>query len=191
MPKEHLAFLKLENFSVPLSQDINTFPTVKAFEQALVAGSLSHHFSKRMDTSQIIASHYGINYHFPLTDLKLMNFFHGLPSGLKRRHGKGRYLMRKTLAPFLPKRIIWRNNKAGATTPAASLCYIKQLPELFLQRVSPQGLLADYIDIPKLTAYIEKNSQSNLETGVMRLATMVMMFSHLEDWLGKNAGHVL
>ncbi len=177
--KEHAALLRIP---VP-PIEIPFFSTVREFEHALVEGALSRHFSLRIETSKLIAQHYGIRNEFPLAHPPLMRFFHALPSSFKRRHGTGRYFMRLAMQPYLPKEIVWRQNKSGSTAPAAMAAFLTQLPQLFLERITPnhQGLLADYIDIPALVQCMEKSD--GVPPELQRLCLMVMMFAHLEKWL--------
>ncbi len=185
VPKSDLSFEYVNYLRTPQTPpSVPDFPTVQAFEQALVQGQLSSHFMHRIETSQIIARHYGIEYHFPLTTPALMQYFHQLPSHLKRRHGKGRYLMRHAMRDLLPNKIVWRENKAGATTPAAWANYIRVLPELFLQRISPthSGVMAQYVDIPRLITRFEQPAEF-YDPSLLKLSLTVMMFAHLEKWL--------
>ncbi|HBI21787.1 MAG TPA: hypothetical protein DDY37_04265, partial [Legionella sp.] len=186
MPTEHLPFLRETDVWIE-DEKKAYFPTVKSWEHALTKGDLSVHFNRRIVTSSIIAEHYGIKQHFPLTDPALMHFFHHLPSHLKRRHGKGRYLMRHAMHHRLPRKVVWRQDKSGATAPAAWNNYVQSLPKLFLDRISPdhQGISADYVNISKLTQAIEKKDPDGYTTGIIRLSLAVMMLAHLEKWLNE------
>ena len=189
MPTEHFAYLHLDPSL--RQQDVLDFPTVKSFEHALTKGALSSHFARRIETSQIITEHYQIAQHFPLINPELMHFFHQLPSALKRRHGKGRYLMRHTMKPHLPREIIWRKDKAGATNPAAWAHFTKQLPSLFLERISSDynGILADYINIPQLIRQFETSTSEIYERSILNLSLFIMMFAHLETLHSKGLLH--
>jgi asparagine synthase (glutamine-hydrolysing) len=169
-----------ENFQIQKARTLNS---IKDKEYALIEGALSTHWQRRIETSKIIAEHYNINYAFPLADPKLMQFFHQLPSHFKFRHGKGRYLMRRSLEGMLPKSIIWRYSKYGATAPAAWLNLVDSLPELFLSRIKAnhQGLMANYVNIPKIIAHLEK--KPILNSNLLRVCIAVLMFSHFEHYL--------
>ena len=184
MPTVHFPYLRMPLDSI---QDDTTlhFPTVKSFEFALIQGALSTHFNRRIVTSTIIAEHYGIKHHFPLTNPAFMQFFYSLPSHMKRRHGKGRYLMRQAMRNFLPANIVWRDDKAGATVPAAWNNFTTRLPQLFMERISPdhRGICADFVDIAKLTHDIENYPNDTYGRGMISLAVSVMMLAHLERWL--------
>ena len=183
MPDEHWTFLKPDLLAEYRVEKPVDFTTSQAYEYALIEGDLSTHLARRIETSTIIAAHHGITQHFPLTEPTLLQFFHALPLHLKRRHGMGRYLLRKTMQASLPRHVIWRKDKEGRTAPAANAAFMQQLPSLFLNRIPAdyQGVLADYIDIARLSQYIEQGHGH--ESSVFRLAISVMMFAHLERWL--------
>ncbi|OGT30901.1 MAG: hypothetical protein A3E87_07935 [Gammaproteobacteria bacterium RIFCSPHIGHO2_12_FULL_35_23] len=182
MPVTHQDFLKImiEQPEVP------ELATVQEYEFALIQGALSTHLDRRVSTLKSLSAHYGITYQFPLLDPELLQFFHRLPSSFKRKHGKGRYALRQVMQHLLPKNIVWRSDKEGGTVPAAQDAFVRALPKLFLERVSPgyQGVLKDYIEIPKLIKRIEKEIIH--DAGLLRLSLMVMMFVHLESWLPKQ-----
>lgn len=172
-PLIHLRFLK------NLPDWVNrkkAYDTAQRFSKALVIGELSTHLSRRVTTSKIIAQAYGIDYQFPLLDKKLIEYYYQLPYSLKCRHGMGRYLIRHVMKDYLPRRIVKRDNKFGATAPAAEYALRQQLPKLFFERISAsyQGLLADYIDIPKLISYVEKTDY--LDGAIVRLLVAILMF---------------
>lgn len=176
---EHLPYLRTNE----LTQNVSNPQTVYSAEEALVEGHLSIHWQRRIETSCIIARYYGIDQQFPLANFELMRFFHQLPSKYKFHNGYGRYLFRQNLRGILPQNIIWRNCKKGATAPAAWSNLIENLPEIFLSRISPQhsGIIADYVDIPKLTLRLE--SGPILDPATLRLVVQVIMLAHLEKWL--------
>lgn len=54
----------------------------------------------------------------PLMDHPLVEWLSGLPPDLKLRNGEGKYLLKKTLEPFLPTEILYRQ-KMGFAVPLA------------------------------------------------------------------------
>jgi asparagine synthase (glutamine-hydrolysing) len=54
----------------------------------------------------------------PLLDHKLMELIAQMPSGLKLRHGKGKYIFKKALEPILPADVLTRGKK-GFAVPVA------------------------------------------------------------------------
>lgn len=85
----------------------------------------------RLEESYQVAQYFGINYHFPLLDWELVNYFHQLPSNYKRRHGKGRYLFQKVLLSHFPKALVKRNTKETVTIPAYRYDFGQTAHQLF------------------------------------------------------------
>lgn len=180
-PASHLAYLRIPTVEIP--ENMPPFKTTQASEQAFIEGALSIHWQRRIETSQIIARSYGIDCQFPLADPDLMQFFHQLPADYKFGQGYSRYLLRRSMEGMLPSKVVWRNCKEGATAPAASVYLRKNLPELFCSRITAdhQGLMADYVNIPKLIQHIQ--SAKPLSQELLRLSMMVLMFAYLERHL--------
>lgn len=75
------------------------------------------HLADRMETSCILARERGIEYAYPLLDVRLVRFVYSLPEAYKNSHGSGRYLMRRALQGKVPEELRVRNNKFGAALP--------------------------------------------------------------------------
>ncbi|MBI4212566.1 MAG: hypothetical protein HY540_08015 [Deltaproteobacteria bacterium] len=95
-------------------------------ERHYYEGAYANGFHGRLESSYLIARYFGVNYHFPLLDWQLVNYFHQLPSTYKRRHGRGRYLFWHALKDCLPPKFRNRNTKeatrlsAGVPSPRFS-----------------------------------------------------------------------
>lgn len=180
IPMAHLEYLHLPALVEQRRYELPRHESVQARAYDFIEGRLSLHWQRRIETATLIGKYYGINYRFPLTDPELMCFFHQLPSSYKFHNGKGRYLLRRAIEKLLPRSVVWRDDKAGGTAPAAWLRFIEELPGCFLARISPdyKGFLADYINIPKLLGRAEKGPI--IDAVLLRLMLMVMMFVQLE-----------
>ncbi|NCX93300.1 MAG: hypothetical protein EBX40_01325 [Gammaproteobacteria bacterium] len=178
-PDSHLEYLKIkeaERSALPIHE------TLHAREKDYIEGAMSLHWQRRIETSQILAKAYGIDYQCPLTHPRLMQFFYQLPSEYKYWKGKNRAFMRHCMSAFLPKAVVWRDDKAGGTAPEAWFALVGDLPELFLSRITSNyaGVLKDYLDIPKLIQRIEKGPV--VDSNLVRLMVAVLMFVHLEQY---------
>jgi hypothetical protein len=107
-------------------------------------------------------------------------FFYHLPSAYKYHQGKTRAFMRHCMRAFLPKAVVWREDKAGGTAPAAWFDFLTVLPELFLSRITPDysGVLVDYVDIHALIKRVETGPL--VDSTLVRLMVAILMFVHLE-----------
>jgi len=61
---------------------------------------------------------HGLEVRVPLLDHKLVEWISGLPPGLKLQGNEGKYLFKKSLKPYLPDDILYRN-KMGFAVPLA------------------------------------------------------------------------
>lgn len=179
IPDSHKTYLRvrapeMERTMLPKNK------TIHMCEQNYIQGSMSLHWQRRIETSRILAKAYGIDYQFPLTHPRLMQFFYHLPSVYKYYQGKTRAFMRHCMSTFLPKEVVWRNDKAGGTAPAAWFDFLTVFPELFLSRITPDysGVLVDYVDIPTLIKRVEAGPV--VDSNLVRLMVAILMFVHLE-----------
>jgi asparagine synthase (glutamine-hydrolysing) len=67
--------------------------------------------SARAEESTLMASHYGVEYAFPLLDIELIQCYLSIPSHEKYYRGQKRYLHRRAVTKYLPSSITSRNSK--------------------------------------------------------------------------------
>lgn len=68
-----------------------------------------------LETLDLVASAYGVEFRFPMMDRRLMELCLSLPGHMKTRRGWTRYLLRRGLDGGLPPRVQWRTGKADFT----------------------------------------------------------------------------
>lgn len=109
----------------------------------------------RLENSHLFAQSRGMEYRYPLWDVKLIEFFYSLPSHLKYQNGVDRYLYRKAMEGILPKEICWRRDKTGATVPSAYPRIVRDL-DLFQSLLDDCELLDEkhYFSIKKLRQHL-------------------------------------
>jgi asparagine synthase (glutamine-hydrolysing) len=72
----------------------------------------SPHVATRLEGCTLIAAARGLQYHWPLLDVRLIQQYLSTPSIEKQGPGGiGRYLHRRAIDPFVPRRITWRPTK--------------------------------------------------------------------------------
>jgi len=113
------------------------------------------HVMYRLEASDIAARSCKVEYAYPLLDIPLIEFYLSLPIHLKARDGKGRFIFRKAIEPYLPNEIVWRSTKKGSSNPhliiRSQLDYKKIKQELFsIPETHPIRELADFEDIEKV-----------------------------------------
>ncbi|HNX96252.1 MAG TPA: asparagine synthase-related protein [Candidatus Aminicenantes bacterium] len=66
----------------------------------------------RMENCSLMALSYGIEYRWPLLDVRLVRLFLAIPNGEQYFRGMGRYLHRRAVDGVVPKAIAWKQGKS-------------------------------------------------------------------------------
>ncbi len=116
------------------------------------------HVSQRLEYCSLIARKYGIEYRYPLLDIRLIEFYLSVPPRLKARNGIGRYIMRRAMEGVLPEKIQWRNDKSGATIPTVFMRMIhdKDQFEQLISNAKQIEIITKYIDLDKYEQWFHK-----------------------------------
>lgn len=109
------------------------------------------HVSQRLEYCSLIARKYGIEYRYPLLDIRLIEFYLSIPPRLKARNGIGRYIIRRAMEGILPEKIQWRNDKSGATIPTVFMRMIDDKDQFaqLITRAKQNEIVKKYIDLDK------------------------------------------
>lgn len=116
------------------------------------------HVSQRLEYCSLIARSYGIEYRYPLLDIRLIEFYQSMPTRLKARDGIGRFAIRKAVEGIVPEKIQWRNDKSGATIPSVFMRMIhdkEQILEL-INRAKNNTAVKKYIDLEEYEQWFDK-----------------------------------
>jgi len=118
----------------------------------------------------------------PLLDHRVVAFTAGMPDSLKYRDGKGKYLLRRLLARYVPEALFDRP-KMGFAVPIDGW-FRGELKELLLDYLSPQRLKKEGLFNPE---EVEKKIKGHLAFKVnhqYRLWALLMWEMWRERWLG-------
>jgi len=74
---------------------------------------LQPELAQRCESTTIAASHYGVLYRYPLLDIRLLQYMISLPPHMLYQDGMNRYIFRKTIENWLPKKIAWQPKPPG------------------------------------------------------------------------------
>lgn len=117
----------------------------------------------------------------PLLDHEFMELVASIPSGLKLRRRDGKYILKKSLEPYLPGEILYRK-KMGFSIPLATWLR-NDLKELFEDTVLAENSKSDsYIDI----LYVRdmwKQHQSGLSDHAAELWAILVFSKWIEKFL--------
>lgn len=116
------------------------------------------HVSQRLEYCSLIARKYGVEYRYPLLDIRLIEYYLAIPPRLKARNGIGRYIMRKAIEGIVPPKIQWRTDKSGATIPTVFMRMMRDENEIadLIERARTNPLVRKYIDLDKYEQWYDK-----------------------------------
>jgi len=119
------------------------------------------HVSQRFEYCSLIARKYGIEYRYPLLDIRLIEYYLAMPTRLKVQNGIGRYAVRKSVEGIIPEKIQWRNDKSGATIPSVFMRMINDKEQILdiITRAKKIEAVKKYIDINKYELWFHKFCQ--------------------------------
>lgn len=86
----------------------------KSLNEFVLQDRLSPMIAARLESCTLMAARYGIEYRWPMLDIRLVEFFIAVPAEQKLgKGGQGRYLHRRAIADLLPQELIWRDKDMG------------------------------------------------------------------------------
>lgn len=150
-------------------------------DQFTLENRLAPFVSTRMENCSLLAKSYGIDYRWPLLDVRLIQAFLSIPSSEKYHKGKGRYLHRRAIANVVPQAIVAQNSKyMGNLIRGGSRRFVKLNDDLHQD-------LAPILNIPKLR-HQEKilMEHTNTECASDYASTIhrnIQRVNHLDNWL--------
>lgn len=112
----------------------------------------------RLQDSAVGAEAEGIEYRYPLLDIRLLEFCLSLPTVQKRRGGIARRMIRVSAAKTLPDKLRWRNDKTGSTIPTMHQrrCKDKEIINQRLNQMHEQLGGIEYVNWSKMFDYCKR-----------------------------------
>ncbi len=131
---------------------------ITGLQQRNIERITHQHVSQRLEYCSLIARNYGIEYRYPLLDIRLIEYYLSVPTRLKARNGIGRYLIRRSLEGIVPEKIQWRNDKSGATIPTVHMRMMNDSEQILeiITRAKSNKLITQYIDVNKYEQWFNK-----------------------------------
>lgn len=121
----------------------------------------------RMENCLLMASGCGIEYRWPLLDVRLVRLFLSIPSEENYYRGMGRYLHRRAIDGIVPRMVAWKPSKdMGDISRSCGT-------ETDFNLIPAEGLhanMASFIDADKVKK-LDKNGLGRSESGVMNPLT--------------------
>ncbi len=107
---EHITKNPMIDFLQDLPNDLNDLERVLFLEKRFFLADHNLNYTDKMSMKN------GIEVRVPFLDLELINFVSKIPKSFKQRHGQSKWILKKTMEPYLPKDIIYRS-KTGFGVP--------------------------------------------------------------------------
>ncbi|MBN2480766.1 MAG: hypothetical protein JXB19_03430 [Bacteroidales bacterium] len=92
-------------------------PSARNISARQVDKIMQDHLPQRLEYCYAAAAQYGLEYRYPLLDIKLVETYLSCPIWLRQHHGINRYLFREAIKGFIPESVRSRDDKSGATIP--------------------------------------------------------------------------
>lgn len=133
------------------------FPNQPSVHERQYQRIMHPHLPQRMENSAIAALHHGIEYGYPLLDVRLVEFYYSLPTHLKINGGTRRYIYRKAIKGIVPESIRWRNDKSGATIPSVQNRFLNDYENIkkFIIHCKKNGIGGEYFNFDDMLKWQE------------------------------------
>lgn len=147
------------------------------------------HLPQRLEYCYTAASHYGVEYRYPLLDVDLIDTYLAFPPWLKHHHGINRYVFREAIKGFVPEEIRLRNDKLGSTIPQTYYSLVTEREEILglISAASKSSFLREIFDFEKFPEWYEKlvkrdpNDRNYLMPGAFYTYLMILLY-YKDTW---------
>jgi len=112
----------------------------------------------------------------PFLDHPLVEFAAQVPSNLKIREGKGKYILRKAVEDLLPAETLTRK-KMGFPTPIKNWLLDKRADPLYAKLLDRGGFIGSYLDMGRVQTLIDQH-----RAGVVDATDRVWRLLNLQHW---------
>lgn len=138
----------------------------------------------RVEDTALCAAFHGLEYRYPLLDVRILEFCHALGAQTVRRPGIRRRLLREACRDLMPEPQRLRNDKTGATVPQLRYRVLSDKTQLkeWLDVFARNRQFRQFVDIQSLRAYIDHLQPASDDSTVIKSRTFFRGMS-LGFWL--------
>jgi len=148
----------------------------------------------RLEDCSLAAASQGLEYRWPLLDIRLINFYLSVPSEYKLNKGIPRYLHRKAIQGLVPGHLIWKDKSMGGPLQQNNSQTNNAMKELFdpamMQFESLNPVIQKIIDRERWDSTVAKISMSFEEQGnektLWQLLPIIQPILSLNEWLNRS-----
>lgn len=98
----------------------------------------------------------------PFLDHPLVEFSTRVPSRLKIRDGKGKYILRQAVEDLLPQETLTRK-KMGFPTPIKNWLLAPSSAPLYAKLLEPNGLIASHLDVNAVKSLLDQHQRRSID----------------------------
>jgi asparagine synthase (glutamine-hydrolysing) len=122
-----------------------------------------------------IGAAYGLEVRDPTFDQRVMSFCWSIPESQYRVDGQNRMLIRRAMAGYLPKKVLWNRNKGiQAADIAQRIVEHRGEIGLALTKLERSELACHYLDLPRMRTIYEA-VQHKIDVDSFRQSTLVLL----------------
>ena len=135
------------------------------------------------------ARHRGVELRFPFLDRRLVEFCLALPAAQKRRHGWGRYVLRRALQGRLPRAVHRRRSKVDFSAHVASglLSEKMRLDALLLDSQGPTRPYFQEAEVERLLGVLEDRGEETPGRVLFRIWRCAVFAAWMRRWASTGA----
>lgn len=177
-------FLNESNIRNRLLFSKQHFPKIGSDDRATQLFHLRHPYTTQViESLNLDSAYFGMKFCHPFFDKRLLEFCVSLPSSFKLRHGKTRYILRKTFQHQLPNNVYLRQTKTNFV-PNVIRAYVSSgWVDKVYQELPDEAF--QFIDKKYLQTSLQNLTSQNT-TDLMTSLQVIWKAASLGKWLNKN-----
>lgn len=142
----------------PARADLHSWPAwAGTFRQRDAHNLARPVMAYRLQDSQVGAGARGVEYRYPMLDVRLIEFVHRLPAAYRNSAGEPRRLIRLLMRGRLPEKVRQRRDKFGMTVPGVFVNVLQHSLALrdHIAAMARDPVLTDYADYDEVLAALD------------------------------------
>ena len=122
--------------------------------------------NKRIVDHGLVGRHFGVDYRFPMMDLRLLEYIYALPIDTITYQGKSRYLFTEIIRPYIPNGVIDKRKSKVPSVPFTKAFQRDALDEIiaFVQANFDELENMTYLDSDKVLSILKRPDPENFGT---------------------------
>ncbi|MDS4022948.1 MAG: asparagine synthase-related protein [Candidatus Competibacter sp.] len=147
----------------------------------------------RLESCTLIAHSYGVEYRWPLLDVRLIQQYLSTPSIEKARWGMGRYLHRRAVEGVVPAKVQWMPGKNMGNWISKIRPFPEVIEAIRREEADLHPDLEPLVDRRRLRALIENTDKDPLaeDEAHQQLRSHLITLRWLNRWLHGRSSHII